>query len=195
MTVPRLDAVGFCAHYSRQGDWAFEFALNLARSTSLQLNVFHFLDDPYDASYEKAPPRLSSASMQQAIQLEKEMRLYYDSKLGDYCEVGFRLCEDREWTELHKCLTKREFQVLVLARPSDGALFGGRPIEEFASAFVCPVVLVGPDLPRQYHLNRPAALMADRLGLDGAASSERCDRSFEIVDTTSMPTPDLQLGS
>ena len=54
MTRQGLHAVGFCAHYSRQGDWAFECALKLAQSNGLQLNVFHFLEDPYDPSDDTA---------------------------------------------------------------------------------------------------------------------------------------------
>ena len=48
MTATTIDAVGFCAHYSTQGDWAFEFALRLARKHGKKLNIFHFLGDPYD---------------------------------------------------------------------------------------------------------------------------------------------------
>ncbi|MGW8178231.1 MAG: hypothetical protein ACWGQW_05600 [bacterium] len=48
MTAIGLKAVGFCAHYSPQGDWAFDYALRLSRERLLQLNVFHFLADPYD---------------------------------------------------------------------------------------------------------------------------------------------------
>ena len=99
------------------------------------------------------------------VEKEKELRLHYDPKLGDYLDVGFRLCEDCEWTELHRCLLIREFQVLVLGYVGPDANFAGKPIEEFADGFVCPVVLVGPDSPQQFHLNRPAALLPDRFGL------------------------------
>jgi hypothetical protein len=48
MAVTTLNAVGFCAHYSQPGDWAFDYALRLARLHEIKLNVFHFLTDPYD---------------------------------------------------------------------------------------------------------------------------------------------------
>ena len=165
MSTFAVRAIGFCAHYSRQGDWAFDFALSLARSRALRLNVFHFLVDPYDP--EARPPagltRGERAAL--AVRLERDLRLYYDPRLGDYLDAGFRLCEDPEWTELHRCLTKREFQVLVLGCPREGTRFGGVPIEEFVSRFVSPVVLVGPGSPREIRLNPPAALIRDRLGL------------------------------
>jgi hypothetical protein len=97
------------------------------------------------------------------IEREKELRLYYDARLGDHLEAGFRVCEEGEWTELHRCLCKREFQLLVLAYPQYEATFAGKPLVEFARRFVCPVVLVGPHSPDEYHLNSPAALVADKL--------------------------------
>ena len=165
MSTFAVRAVGFCAHYSRQGDWAFEFALRLARAGSLRLNVFHFLVDPYDPEARPPADLTPDGRAALAIQLERELRLYYDRRLGDYLDAGFRLCEDPEWTELHRCLTKREFQVLVLGYPREESRFGGVPIEEFASSFVSPVVLVGPGSRRELRLNPPAALISERLGL------------------------------
>jgi hypothetical protein len=165
MTLPRLNAVGFCAHYSPEGDWAFDYALSLSRRHEIRLNVFHFLADPYDPA-DLAPAHLSRGErMKLVVERERELRMYYDSRAGDYLEVGFRLCEDNEWTELHRCLLIREFQVLVLGYLGPDASFAGKPIEEFADSFVCPVVLVGPDSPQQFHLNKPATLLPGRLGL------------------------------
>jgi hypothetical protein len=165
MTVANVNSVGFCAHYSRQGDWAFEFALALARARSLRLNVFHFLSDPYDPLDKPADPACPEERERLLIDRERELRLYYDEKLGDFIDVGFRLCEDREWVELHRCLGRKEFQVLVLGRPDYGVNFAGKSLEEFADTFVCPVVLIGPSSETEYRLNSPARLIADTLGL------------------------------
>ena len=165
MTMPGLNAVGFCAHFSPQGDWAFDYALSLARRCGIRLNVFHFLADPYDPA-DAPPTHLSGADRRELIVArERELRMYYDERAGDYLEVGFRLCEDNEWTELHRCLLIREFQVLVLGYVRKEATFAGKPIEEFADSFVCPVVLVGPGDPQRFYLNGPAALISDKLGL------------------------------
>jgi hypothetical protein len=187
MSTFTVRAVGFCAHYSRQGDWAFEFALRLARARSLRLNVFHFLVDPYDPE-ARAPADLTpDGRAALAIRLERDLRLYYDRRLGDYLDAGFRLCEDPEWTELHRCLTKREFQILVLGYPREGSRFGGVPIEEFASSFVSPVVLVGPGSRRELRLNPPAALISDRLGL--ADREYTLVRPLEASDDAGCPAP------
>lgn len=166
MATPTLNAVGFCAHYSPEGDWAFDFALELSRRHGIQLNVFHFLADPYDP--EAVPPRyLSREDLAQLIvDRERELRMYYDERAGDYLDVGFRLCQDNEWLELHRCLVDREFQILVLGYPDWDARFAGKSMEEFAESFVCPVVLVGPEHPRHFHLNGTAVLISDKLGLE-----------------------------
>lgn len=166
MAIPTLNAVGFCAHYSDAGDWAFDYALRLARMHQIQLNVFHFLTNPYDPDDNIADLLSPAERARLAIQCEKELRLYYDSRAGDYLDVGFRLCADSEWTELHRCLRIREFQVLVLGHTGSNATFGRRPIEEFAEAFICPVVLVGPERPDQFRLNSPARLILQKLGLE-----------------------------
>jgi hypothetical protein len=189
MSTFAVRAVGFCAHYSTPGDWAFDFALRLARARSLRLNVFHFLTNPYDpgARLPEGLSREERAAL--AIQLERDLRLYYDARLGDYLDAGFRLCEDPEWTELHRCLTKREFQLLVLGYPHEGARFGGVPIEDFVTSFVCPAVLVGPSSPLDVRLNEPAALIHDKLGLAGrrfvrlraARHAEGCEQDCRLA--------------
>ncbi len=165
MSTFRIQSVGFCAHYSPQGDWAFAFALSLARAHRLRLNVFHFLDDPYDpVAAAPSNPREHATLL---IERERQLRLYYDDRLGDYLEVGFRLCQERSWKELHRCLARREFQVLVLGFPDAKATFGGVAMETFAESFVSPVVLVGPSSADDLRLNSPAALVADQMELSG----------------------------
>lgn len=165
MAITTFRAVGFCAHYSKQGDWAFNYALGLSREHSLKLNVFHFLEDPYDSNDTKNRHLTKAQSGKLAIERERELRLYYDRLAGDYLKIGFRLCEDKEWTELHRCLMIREFQVLVLGYPNPQATFAEKSIEEFANRFICPVVLTGPDRPDQFMLNEPAALLVSKLGI------------------------------
>ncbi len=42
-----MNGVGLCAIFSKQGDWAFDYALQLARHHKTKLNIFHFLESPY----------------------------------------------------------------------------------------------------------------------------------------------------
>jgi hypothetical protein len=103
------------------------------------------------------------------VELEKKVRLYYEDRLGDFVDVGFRLCEGDEEPELRRCLIMRkDYDLLVLPYPSRAHQFGGRPIEEFAQAMPCPTILVGPDHEDQLFVNSPARIWMDRLGLQGA---------------------------
>ena len=165
MATPTLNAVGFCAHYSEAGDRAFDYALELTRKLGIQLNVFHFLADPFDPDDMKPEGQSPEELTDLVVERERELRMYYDERAGDYLEIGFRLCEDNEWTELHRCLLVREFQILVLGYPGPEAYFAGRPIEEFAYGFVSPVVLVKEEGPERFLLNSQAVLALDRLGL------------------------------
>ena len=180
MAIPTLSAVGFCAHYSDQGDWAFDYALKLSKSRSLQLNVFHFLSDPYSSDGDITEKMLPDERTRLAVLKEKELRMYYDERAGDYLDVGFRLCEHAEWTELHRCLLVHEFQVLVLGYITKGIKFGRFSIEEFAEKFISPVVLVGPKNPKQVYLNSRAALMANELGLEDTPWKELIHTKSDI---------------
>lgn len=163
MTIPTFNAVGFCANYSKQGDWAFDFALQISQTHKVQLNVFHFLKDPYDPA-GAWPKHLSRKELDVlAITEEKKLRLYYDQRAGEYLNVGFRLCYDNSWSELHRCLMIREFQLLILGYPKTSATFVRKPMKKFADDFISPVILVGPSKPNQFYFNSQAALLKENL--------------------------------
>ncbi len=165
MTSMLLESVGLCAHYSKQGDWAFDVAFEMARQRNIQLNIFYFLEDPY--GLDDAPPEGISREERNDIivQKERELRFYYDDRLGEHLKAGFRVCEDREWTELRRCLIKREFQLIVVPYLDPDTTFGGQPIETFAYEFGAPMILVGPHHPDEVRLNQPARLISEQLQL------------------------------
>ncbi len=164
MTTTRIQKIGYCAHDSKEGDWAFEIALDLARRLDLPLNVFGFLLDPYQRDkHEKTAPK--PADPQELVRLEKELRFRYDKAAGDYVEVGFRLCHDGAWYELHRCLCRREFQVLVLAKPAEDALFLGNPMDQFIESFICPTIVVGPGGKDRIHCNQALKLIQNQIAL------------------------------
>ena len=85
--------------------------------------------------------------------------------------------------ELHRCLKKREFQVLVLPWPHRGCTFGRKPLERFVEAFVCPVVAVGPETPYVLTLNPPAGQLLDQLGLAAGGGWSLADRSLQVEES------------
>ncbi len=157
-----MNGVGLCAIFSRQGDWAFDYALSLARHHKTKLNIFHFLESPYmlrrDVVFVDAEKKETATVTPDLIaRKDKEMRETFDERLGDYVDVGFRLCEGNDEFELRKCFKKGDYEVLVIGYKEKGAAFGGTTtIEAFAHKFKGPTVLVGPDSPDSFHINEAA---------------------------------------
>lgn len=168
MTKARLNGIGYCARMSEVGDWAFEFALALARRHDIKLDIFFFPTSPCD-EHETRGRRgeLLKLSQRDEIEVEKEVRLYYDERLGDYLNVGFRLCLGDEVPALKRCLFDREYDVLVVAYEKRLCPFGEQPIEVFVEQMQCPVILIGPESQDEIYLNSPATMWTKELGLNG----------------------------
>jgi hypothetical protein len=153
---------------TRTGDWAFDYALDLAVRHDVRLDIFFFPTPPSRAHAPRGRHgELADLSEHQKIQMEKDVRLYYDEILGDFVNVGFRLCEGDEDPELRRCLLiRKEYDVLVLAYEGFHCQFGSRSIEDFAESMPCPTVLVGPERPGQRFVNTVASTWISRLGLE-----------------------------
>ena len=165
-----MQAIGLCSNYSRQGDWAFDFAFRLAGEKDLQLNIFHWLESPFRFRREivyadEKKTELVRVTDELKAKKDLELREYYEARLGDFVKVGFRLCEGNEGPELLRCLHRKEYDLLVLGYLERGADFGGQQIERFAIDFRVPMVMVGPNKPNAYHLNKRAVAIVDELGI------------------------------
>ena len=175
-----MKAIGFCAHFVPQGDWAFDYALKLARTRNLQLNIFHWLASPFrfhrDMVYaDDEQAHVERVTEELKMRKERELREYYDERLGDFVDVGFRLCEGSEHTELGRCLHRGEFDLLVMGYTGVGAMFGEQSVELFAAEFRAPVVLIGPDSPESFSLNGLAELILADLDLPQGSWSRTRD--------------------
>lgn len=165
-----MKSIGLCSHYSRQGDWAFDYAFELASKKEIQLNIFHWLESPFRFRREivyadEKKNEVVRVTEELKAKKELELREYYESKLGDFIKVGFKLCEGNEGAELARCLRRREYDILIMGYLDRGADFGGQQIEKFASKFKIPVVMVGPDKPNSFFLNNRAADIVDQLSI------------------------------
>jgi hypothetical protein len=162
-----LKSVGLCAHYSPVGDRAMRYALALAKRYQLQLNIFAFPRSPFErhGPGDLAAPTAAEDREKNLVLADRQLRMYYEDRLGDYLDVGFRVCDGREGVELRRCLKRGEYQLLVIPYLETGGTFGDMPIEEFARHFLAPVVLVGRWRKVRYYLNAQAVLLADKLNL------------------------------
>jgi len=163
MTTLSVEAIGLCAHYGEDGERAFQLAFSLAKKRRRRLNIFQFLNDPYEPTADDHADVTGTERQRRLVEMERTLRLHYDARLEDYVDVGFRICEDSAWKELQRCLLlRREFQTLVLVCPSEGARFGDGPLLQRVDQFGCPTIVVGPG-SRPHRCNAPARLILDQL--------------------------------
>ncbi len=167
MTTLTLKSIGLCAHFSPVGDRAMRYALALAKRYQLQLNIFAFPNSPFEPHDpdEQLDTARSEGREKNLILDDRQLRVYYEDRLGDYLDVGFKVCQGQEGVELRRCLKRGEYQLLVIPYLETGGTFGNMPIEEFATHFLAPVVLVGRWRKVRYYLNAQAVLLADKLNL------------------------------
>ena len=166
MTTLTLKSIGLCAHFSPVGDRAMRYALALAKRYQLQLNIFAFPHSPFEPHDQDEPQGVKDEEREKNLVLaDRQLRMYYEDRLGDYLDVGFRVCEGQEGVELRRCLKRGEYELLVIPYLETGGTFGNMPIEEFATHFLAPVVLVGRWRKVRYYLNAQAVLLADKLNL------------------------------
>ncbi|HOO89275.1 MAG TPA: hypothetical protein PLA74_00490 [Syntrophales bacterium] len=137
----------------------------------MQLNIFHWLESPFRFRREIVyvdDKKQDVVRITEELRVKKELELreYYESWLEDFVKVGFKLCEGNEGAELSRCLHKREYDMLVMGYLEQGTDFGGEKIEHFANKFKAPVVMVGPNKPNSYYLNKRAVDILDQLGID-----------------------------
>src|SRR4030065_2046318 len=88
-----MNGIGLCAIFARQGDWAFDYALSLARHHKTKLNIFHFLDSPYalrrDVVFVDAEKtKTAQVTPDLVASKDKDLRFKYEAKLGACTEVG-----------------------------------------------------------------------------------------------------------
>lgn len=169
-----MKTIGLCTHFTQTDEWAFDYALRLARSHGWQLNICHWLNSPYDLRRDLVYPDLFAAG--QAVEpitpallnrLELQLRQYYDARLGDFDQVAFKLCEGLYQVELTRCFRQHLLDLVVMGYQthSENDVSGELPLEDFASRIDHPLVIVGPDAPEQFLINSAAVSWLDDLQL------------------------------
>ncbi|MFC1561574.1 hypothetical protein ACFL4Q_01090 [candidate division KSB1 bacterium] len=183
MTTLHVGKIGLVAHYSKQGDWAFTLAFELARRNNVQLNIFCFPDTSYDKPFDNVEYMLpkNGDPKKYLVEEERKLREYYDRYLDDYVNVGFKLCtRNKHHFDMRSCLKKKDFQVLVIPYTARSMMMDNMTIEQFMYTFTAPVILVGPDRETDYRLNSPAKLLAQTSMI--LPAKFRDSKMFELIE-------------
>ena len=159
-----MTTLGFCTHFSNTDEWAFEYAFRLVQARDWQLNICHWLSSPFLLRRDLVQDDLFQSDGIQAVtpqllnKLDLQRREHYDSKLGDFTNVAFKLCEGQFQVELVRCLRRNQLDLIVMGyMPVEEVQEPGvQPLDEFAYRLSYPVILVGRDGPHSFLLNAKA---------------------------------------
>jgi hypothetical protein len=168
-----MKKIGLCTHFSETDEWAFNYALELARKNDWQLTICHWLNSPYSLRRDMVYPSLREDGEPQPVtpklltQLELELRQHFEPKLGNFTNVAFKLCEGMYQVELTRCFRQNLLDLVVIGyQPYEARMASGeRSLEEFAVQLDYPLVIVGPDRPDHFLLNQAARSWLDDLQL------------------------------
>jgi hypothetical protein len=168
-----MTTVGFCTHFTQADDWAFDYALELARRHNWQLNICHWLHSPYKLRRDIVqndlfkPDGEAPLTPQLLVRFERQLREFYDERLGDFTNVAFKLCEGIYQLELARCLRQNLLDLVVMGyqHPQEELEPGTLPLEEFALHLQHPLVIVGCQGPNSFLLNPKAIEWMAKLNL------------------------------
>ena len=179
-----MTILGFCTHFSKADEWAFAYALRLARAQSWQLNICHWVNSPYKIRRDIIqddlfnPKKNRPLSPELLTKLEFQLRNHYDQKLGDFTDVAFRLCEGQYQVELVRCFRKNLLDLVVMGYQTGekDALSGESSLLPFAQKLSYPLVIVGMDGPGRFLLNSKA--------LDWLQALQLPEDRWQVIEST-----------
>lgn len=168
-----MKTVGFCTHFTATDEWAFQYALNLARGQQWRLNICHWLASPFtirrDVVYADlfAHDQIVTVTPVRLVQLERRLREFYEPQLDDFTEVGVKLCEGQYQVELVRCFRQQQLDLAVMGyQPApDIAALSDQSVEAFAAGLPYPMIVVGVDGPGTFLINQAAVNLPDQLVL------------------------------
>lgn len=167
-----MEKIGLCTHFSQTDECAFDYAFELVRLQGWQLIICHWLNSPYNLRRDMIYPSLTEYEKVQPVtpklltRLEFELRQFFEPKLGDFTNVAFKLCEGLYQVELTRCFRQNLLDLVVIGYPSDEQKKSSeQPLELFAAQLHYPLVIVMPDGPHRFLLNKAALSWLDDLSL------------------------------
>lgn len=168
-----MTTIGLCTHFSQTDEWAFDYALTLAKANKWHLIICHWLQSPYSLRRDMVnddlfnPQKTVPVDEKLLVKLEYQLREYFDQKLGDFTDVAFKLCEGNYQVELNRCIRQHLLDLVVMGYQDQQDLQedSERPQELFALEADFPMIIVGADGLQTYQINQKALTWKEQLRL------------------------------
>jgi nucleotide-binding universal stress UspA family protein len=132
--------------FSENSDYAFDYALTLAKKFNSQLVVLHVINEPVDLRGFYVP-HISFEQLEKEIEdgAEKMMAKFCSSKLGDFTEVTTNIVTGIPYEEIVRAAKDMDASLIVLGthgRTGLDHLIFGSTAERVVRAAACPVLTV-----------------------------------------------------
>jgi nucleotide-binding universal stress UspA family protein len=138
----------FCTDFSDDADWAFTYALQLAKTFKSKLYIFHVTPTPVhpeQLSIYLSPEKLEELRASQKIELDRQLHAHYLEKMGDFKEVQVQFNEGEPFLEIIQMAKKESVDLIVMGTHGrtglDHVLFGSTA-EKVVRRSSCPVLTV-----------------------------------------------------
>jgi hypothetical protein len=172
-----MTTIGLCTHFSQTDEWAFDYALKLAKHNNWHMIICHWLQSPYSLRRDMVnddlfkPQHTVPVDEKLLTKLEYQLREYYDQKLGEFTDVAFKLCEGNYQVELTRCFRQNLLDLVVMGyQPHQASQeHSEKPQELFALEFDFPLIIVGAEGEQHYLINQKASQWMEALCLDNVS--------------------------
>jgi nucleotide-binding universal stress UspA family protein len=138
----------FCTDFSEDADWAFTYALQLAKNFKSKLHILHVMPipvHPEQLSIYLSPEKLEELKASQKIELDQQLHSRYLNKMDDFKEYQVLFKEGEPFLEIIQMVKKESVELIVMGTHGrtglDHVLFGSTA-EKVVRRSPCPVLTV-----------------------------------------------------
>jgi nucleotide-binding universal stress UspA family protein len=141
-----FDQILIAIDFSENSDYAFEYALTLAKQFNSRLSVLHVINEPVDLRGFYVP-HISFEQLEKEIEegAEKMMANFCNSKLGGFTNVTTSIVTGIPYEEIVRAAKEMAASLIVLGthgRTGLDHLIFGSTAERVVRAAACPVLTV-----------------------------------------------------
>ncbi len=138
----------FCTDFSEDANWAFSYALNLAKTYQSKLFILHVTPEPVhpeQLSIYLSEEKLKELKVFQKKELDQQLKTHYLKKLGRFKNFEVFIKEGEAFLEILQTAKKKSADLIVMGTHGrtglDHILFGSTA-EKVVRRSPCPVLTV-----------------------------------------------------